>query len=1066
MIRDEFNQIEVTNDKQLLQTEFGKTQNAEFSSQQENKTPEGDLNEKYIGKTIRKETEVNVDYINKVPSHGAQTVVTSTGTATTAAAATAGTAVAASTVAVVAIATVTGISAAIHDYQYEFKSLIISSNELRYELYVYDAMLEDDEYLSFEDQESTSEDQEFDEISKAPFALHVFNQNYDATQYLWDRSTNMGVFDHLTLGDSYNIVLSENRYGGEEIYKDTFVTYVNSSIIDFTVYPYTDYVSGTFDYNLDFVDDDNSISDIVLEFYEPEFPEEIVAAFAIEKEKGYQTMSVKDDNSGALIDLNKEWGYRLSYKKGEEREIYKEDTIAFEDYAGRKSVFNNFVFDKKANFIDNSITVTLDYVDSLGWYEDFKLELTQIPIESDPTVGQDNYYSQEIPLAATTEPQTIILNEYEMYVRDEHFQYTYRLSCTYCGDLTTLKEETEPFSFTDMSGGVSEFNGFEFKKEANFLNNTFKVRIDYQDDFYAFYGFTLHLLPDGVNAQYDFTLQETNEEQTCEFNENDHYDFSFDYSYTWYLTYYKDGEEIRYQPETEEFTFTDISGGVSDFNGITFTGRYVMATGLAPVQLDYQDDFEYLSNFVLHLYGPVAPQGGTPNPFLPNRAGGSDDTPEIDDYPYVFSLEKTTKVQYINLYESQVPTSMEGEYLYALTYDYRGQAQEPVYGDSNIIFDDPDAESIVNGIEFVDGEANFNNRSFVVKLDFKDDYGYFDRFTLQVRDTANGGWVERELDKTTEPQNVVIDDWDDEEYKYPVDIVEGTLFYNLTYTSAETGDPATQYLYEEEQPLSFTNSLKSEFYGLDTSYDFTTNEYNESRLPFRFDCVNDAEYFSAPELYFTPVGNEEEILATMSFQNEVMNSEWQYGSFSPYGSFTIEDLTNGEEYGVMVAYYAKDGYNGSDQRVTRLIGNHAFTLNQKQEIYNASIANYIVAGNWEMSMSLIANGNYDLFSDGELILTTADDVVYTYDLGLTTEYTSVYLNSPKENSLSDDDLEAIFANPVSVSIRYCVLIENQSGTGYDKSETITVNCLTSYQFFVSHQLTNVEININIGGYYL
>ena len=145
MIRDEFNQIEVTNDKQLLHTEFGKTQKTEFSSQQENKLPEGDLNEKYVGKTIRKETEVNVDYINKVPSHGAQTVVTSTGTATTAAAATATTAVAASTVAVVAIATVTGISVALHDYKYEFKSLIISSNELRYELYVYDAMLKDDE---------------------------------------------------------------------------------------------------------------------------------------------------------------------------------------------------------------------------------------------------------------------------------------------------------------------------------------------------------------------------------------------------------------------------------------------------------------------------------------------------------------------------------------------------------------------------------------------------------------------------------------------------------------------------------------------------------------------------------------------------------------------------------------------------------------------------------------------------------------------------------------------------------------------------------------------------------
>ena len=133
MIRDEFNQIEVTNDKQLLHTEFGKTQKAEFSSQQENKLPEGDLNEKYVGKTIRKETEVNVDYINKVPSHGAQTVVTtSSSAAATAGAVTASAAVSVSTVAAVVIATVTGVSIALHDYLYEFESFIIMSDRLEY----------------------------------------------------------------------------------------------------------------------------------------------------------------------------------------------------------------------------------------------------------------------------------------------------------------------------------------------------------------------------------------------------------------------------------------------------------------------------------------------------------------------------------------------------------------------------------------------------------------------------------------------------------------------------------------------------------------------------------------------------------------------------------------------------------------------------------------------------------------------------------------------------------------------------------------------------------------------
>ena len=1042
MIRDEFNQIEVKNDKQLLHTEFGKTQKVEFSSQNENKLPEGDLNEKYVGKTIKKVTEVNVDYVNKVPNHGAGTVVTTSSTATTAATVTAGTAVAASTVAVVAIATVTGISVAIHDYQYEFKSLIISSNELRYELYVYDAIQKDDKYLSYEDQDSHS-NEEFDETKSAPYKLHVYNQNYDATQYLWERSTNMGVFDHLTLGDSYNIVLSENRYGGEEIFKDSFVTYVNSSIVDFELYQYTDYVEGTFDYSLDYIDDDNSISEINLEFYEVDTPNRITASFSLPKETGYQTMSASDENGNRLIDLNKEWGYRLSYSQANTKKTFKEDKVAFEDYAGRKAVFNDFIFDKTANFIDNSITVTLDYFDGMGWYEDFKLTLTQIPNEDQgANIGDEQYYSQEIPLAATTEPQTIVLNEYEMYVRESFFKYTYRLSCIYRGELTTLKEETVPFSFTDTSGGITEFYGLEFKKEANFLNNTFKVKLKYKDDFNALDSFQLHLLPDGVNAQYDFYLDKTTDEQTCTFNENDHWNFSFDYTYTYYLTYWNDYEEVRYDEDNEDFVFTDISGGVSEFNGFTFTGKYVMSTGLAPIQLSYQDDFNYLSNFVLHLFGPISSGTGDPDPLPYLADNNSGDTPLVNDYPYAINLEKTTDVQYINLYDADIPTSQEGEYLCAVTYDYRGVEQEPVELENKIEFSDPDAVSEVYGITFVNGEANFNERSFMVELDFKDDYGYFSNFTLQVRDTANGGWVERELEATTDPQKVIIDDFDYEEYKYPVDIVEGTLTYNLCYTTNETGDPSTQYLYAQEPSLSFINSLKSEFYGLETSYDFTQEEPDgEVRLPFRFDCVNDAEYFSVPELYFTPVDDETEILATIMFANEVMTNGWQYGSFSPQGDFTLEDMTNGDEYNVVVAYYAKDGYNGAEQRLTNVICAHSFTLNQKQEIYGISMQRYINGGDWQASLTVIANGDISEFTNGQIVFEDVNgEMTFIYDVTLS-EYVYVDLLNPKNRTTTEQLLDDFFDSPVNVSFKY-----SKPGS----SEIITLNCLSGFQFEISH----------------
>lgn len=1058
MFQDEFNKVEITNDKQLKKVEFGKTQSAEFTSRNDNVLPEGDMNEKYVGKTIKKVADVNVDYVNKVPNHGAQTVITGTTTATSAGAAAATTAVAASTVAVVAIATVIGISVALHDYQFDFNSFIISSNELRYELTIFDKNDEKTylEYEYYEDDPYQRSDleEEYDPLKDAPFLLRVFDGEYDVSQPVWYHSYNYGVFENLQLDHVYNITLSENRYGGETIYSDAFRTYVNTSFNDFTITGECDLEDNFFMVSMDFVDETDTYSDFSLYLFDPEMPEEINYTFALEKQSGTQSISTLDENSNPIIDFSKEWGYQFSFVSNGETVKFKDGLVTFYDWLGRKSAFNEFVFDKTANFIENSIEIQLDYENDLGWYKDFKLAFTVIPTqggEGGQSVPEEEYYTVVIPLQETTEPQEIILNEYEIYTRDSEFKYTYRLSCTYRDDEIVLDEETTPFVFTDNSGGISEFYGLEFSKEANFLTNTFKVRLNYKDDFGCFNSFQLHLFPNGVNAQYDFYLEKTTEEQTLTFNPEEHYGFSFDYEYTYYLTYYDDYEETRFpdeesSEEEEPFVFTDISGGVSEYRGITFTGQYQMSSGRAPVQLDYQDDFGYLSDFVLHVLGPIATPGDGPNPYF---ADGDDIS--VDDYPYVFALEKTTEVQYINLYESDIPTSAEGEYKYAVTYRYRGQDQDPVFSESNIVFDDPDAVSEVYGIN-ISEEANFNTRTFYVELDFQDDFGYFSNFVLQVRDTEYGGWVEKELEYTTESQPVTIDEYNYDDEIYPVDIVSSTkLSYNLVYVSAETGDPATQYFYDTEPSLSFVNSLKSEFYGLETSFDFSSTEGGyEYRLPFRFDLVNDAEYFSVPELYITAVDDEENILATIQFQNETVSNDWQFGSFSSSDqNFTIEDLTNGQEYNVVVAMYEKDGYDGAEQRVIKYSEPHSFTLDQQKQIYGASMYNYIVAGNWSIDMSLIYNGYMEMFDEGEFIIQDVEGNIHTYDLPLN-EFTSVSLSESKEGTLTEDELEFIFANPVTISIKYWTLKENEEGTGYEHDEQYTVNCLSNYQFYVSH----------------
>lgn len=1054
MFQDEFNKVEITNEKQLKRVEFGKTQAAEFTSKKENAIPEGDLNEKYVGKTIKKVTEINVDYVNKVPTHASQTVVTNSTTATSAGAAAASTAVAASTVAVVAIATVTGISAALHDYQVDFQTFLISSNELKYELTVIDKN-QSDEYLSYEESgmpynEPISEDiEEDDPLKSAPFLLRVFDDEYDEYQPVWYYQ-NSGIFDRLQLGHTYNITLTENRYGGETLFQDAFTTFTNTKFDSFSISGSCDIEDNYFEVEMQFVDETESFSDFALVLFDPENPERTSFTYPLEKQAGLQFVTTTDSDQTPLIDYTKEWGYRFSYKDNGEIVNYDEGTVSFFDWLGRESIFRELVFDKTANFIENSITVTLDYKDDFGWYEDFMLNITMIPSNSQNpdgtgSDGQDDYFTQEIPLTAINQAQKIVLDEYEIYVRDDYFKYTYSLTCNYRGVETVLAEETTPFTFTDNSGGISEFYRFVFTKEANFLDNTFKVTLDYKDDFGSYDSFKLSLFPNGVNAQYDFNLENTTEEQTLTFDPQLHYNFSFDYEYTYYLTCYYNFEEKELDSSDEFFTFTDISGGVSEYRGITFTGLYEMSTGQAPVQLDYQDDFNYLSNFVLHVSNPIVEQpGGGPNPF---RANSGEPLSE-NDYPYEIPLEKTLEVQYIELYESGIPTSAEAEFTYAVTYQYRGEEQAPVIYESKIVFDDPDATSEVTGITFVNGEANFNERSFVVELNFQDDFGYFSDFSLQIWDDTNGGWVEKELDYTTDPQTVVIDEFDEEQYVYPVDIVSGSLTYNLVYVSSETGDPAAQYFFDTPQPVSFTNSLKSEFYGLDTTFDFTelsSDTYSEYRLPFRFDMVNDAEYFSVPELYITSLNNEEEVLATISFQNETMHSNWQYGSFSPNGSFTIEELTNGDEYNVVVACYEKESYDGAEQRNIKFSEPHSFTLNQKQEICGIEMANYIVYGEWKGYATLVGNGDFTTLENGQIIFESTDDgTVLTYNLTLT-EFLEFDLLSPRERTTTEQFINDYFSYPVNITFAYK---DPTSG------ETITMDCYTNYLFQISNQLTN------------
>ena len=1028
MIRDEYNQTEVKNDQQTFKVEFGKTQKLEFSSQKDNKLPDGDLNEKYVGKTIKKTTEVNVDYVNKVPVHGTQTVVTSSASASaSAAAATASSVVAvASTVAITAVAVATGISVAIHDYQYKFSSLIISSNELRYELFVCDKKDEDSEYLSYDDTlEIEPRQLEGSEKETAPFTLRVYNDNYDSKQSIWLKEYNSGVFDHLELGDSYTIVLSENRYGGEVVFKDTFTTFANSSFIDFEIPGSADIEKSTFDVYVDFVDDKDLYSDFKVEFYDPNFMDETYATVSLEKQRGYQTVSVLNEDNYPMIELDQEWAYKFSYVEDGNEVNFKEGKAKFSDAQGRESKFNEFVFDKTANYVNNTIEVRLDYADSFNWFTAFTFKLTPYSQDGEEYFARDEI---EIPLDVTTESQIIEMETYDISVREEFYRFTYVLEGVYRGETMVFASESELFSFTDNSNGVSEFYGFVFDKTANFLSKTFDVQLNYRDDYYYYYGFKLTLLPQGVNAQYEFTLLEENTVQTLKVDESDtnYYLFSFDYEFTYTLTAYYKYDEVTLDSSDTPFKFTDISGGKSEFDHIVFDGTYDMGSGEVPVQLVYQDDFNYFTKFTLTLYSGMS----------------ADDVFEIE-------LDPVTTVQYFNAYDNDIATS-EIQYTYSLSCIYKGEEKPLLNNQGPITFNDPDAASEVHDV-VLSATANFIDRSFYVHLDYEDDFDIFDDFVLIINDTTNGGTVSRQLDKTTEDQPITIDEMDTRddgyggtEYYYPVDIVNGTITYNLTYMSYTSDDQESHQLYATDQEWSFNNSLESDLYGIESPFDFTGTSGEEINLAFRYDVINTAELIS--NLQFLINDSEGNTLAQIYYANETVNNEWQLGSLDLIDT-TIEELTDGTKYSVVIKGCLKDERTDDMDEEHEFINElHSFTFNSTVDIYGIRLYDSVVAGDYNAGLELFYGGDPEMFSDVELVL-EGNQATYTYEMEVA-KYPSINMLYPKETSFTEDEFEEFLNDgPVDVYIRYRKS-DSSSPTGF--SEQITKFCYEDFVMWVSH----------------
>ena len=983
MIReDEFTNSKSNNDSFISKSEYGNTQDSEYSD-----SGEMNLHKAAYDASLMKSqnTTKMVEDVTQGTSTAIETTVASSANAGAIAAGSVTAVVAASTVAVTALGVLTGLSVALHNYEVTLNSFIISSNQLNYNVTIIDKGMDDDGYEHWSDQNPDEE--------KLPFVMRIFNDDYDASQELFYFEQS-GTFSNLTLGQRYNIVISENKFNGQVLYEDHFITYVNSTFLNFELHEWCDLKEDILYYDMNLIDEKDILSDYKLTFYHPDAPEKIVASFDLPEETGYQSLSISGPN-GALLDLTKECGYRFSYIQDGKEIEYKKGIINFYDLSYREAKFNALEFDRTFSYKEGTMDLRLDYVDDLGWYDNFIFTLTAHYFEGDATTGDGQEYTDdyEIYLDATTETQTINVLEYEVNLDTE---YTYKLTCNYRGAQTTLEEETTKFKFTDNSGATStdpaDFN-FIFNKTANFLTDSFEVQFDYVDDFYYYYGFTLNLLPNGVNAEYAFDLTETTDVQTCTFNEQDHWNYSLDYEYSYVLSCYYQGELITLERSDELFTFTDISGAVTAWDSLSFDGTYSFPTGMAKLTLNYTDDFGYYSNFVFTLIN-------------------FDDE---DDYRE-FELEATTEEQEIDLYGADIDLN-ETWWKYKLTVNHAkqgtiileesGENEEFMWSDPYSVTD-PDSVSVT----FVNNEANFVDRTLWVQLDYRDDYDRYGDFVLTLfgrgsddeEDFINR--VDFELQKTKEPQQITVDGIDEDTGNYFVDITKYKVGYGLYWWESSWDDGTDHWLFGDEdsyEEITLKNSAKTVFNGVTSKYQAYQSTYAGSGeegcfMYMKFDYTDENNMWSNFKAYWVGV-NPDNGSTYRDVDIDLMYDREFYGWHRV--SITSESLSDGDEFedmpifdgnghDLVIVADINNPYTGEtavDQEIYRVEGTHPTFGGADREIFKAT---FTEIGAYEETYSMTVMdilyhnsdfGEYDYYVNVSFIFEDEESGdTYTYTL--------------------------------------------------------------------------------------
>ena len=870
MRRDEFNNVNVTNDKQLRGVEFGRTTNNEIFSQRENVVNQGELNsvqakdelnegvsdvrqgthhDDFTQEELKKQIQNNSSIGSESSSAGSSsaTGASSAGAAGSSAAASAGSAAAstASTVAVSASAIVvtafTVITAApiiISQATAQLMSFEVGENAVFYEIKL-DDVVENGEYK-----------------------VILSNNTYNESQPL-EAGLNHGEFFDLESNTEYTLEVEE----GSEIeikrnlLRKVFTTEEGiigvSEFRDFIFDKTADFLTNSFTIQLDYIDELDIFSDFTFTLTDIS-DSSITDSFLLDKTTEAQTIDL--NTSEVVFDLEKEYNYKLSYKENGSEIIYKEELFSFIEKEDRQSIFSGVYVNPKADLKENTFIVSLDYVDELGWLDNIILHFSDSPTKAG---GSSSSSPREYVLSKNTDEQQLSANEEGDHPGFDLAAGTYYYHISYTRNGVPMETDVQEVSFTDKDDRETVFTSATVDNKADFLERTFKVQLGFIDELGRLDNFEFHIAEADSIADIPFertySLEKSLEEQVLSADE-DPENVGFDLesgTYTCYFTYTNNGKAVSTDPVN--VTFEDVEGRSSEFYSVIIN-EADFEEKTFNVQLEFIDGLNRLDGWHLSIKD------------------------ETKDITLSYDLEETLEAQAFSAIDPETKQCFDLEhssFSYSLTYNEFGVEQK--VEDETRFLDKNGKSSTVSAPIFNtddDGFVYFNYYTGMldVTLDYKDYFDYFDDFRLVFSnvgaDPEDPGY-EIDLETTSELQSIYAGMGPE----YGVDMTVGDpINYELIYHTI--ADPDTP-ISAATGTISFTDNSVVEISDIEVgSIKYDGGSYY---VPYKLNFVDERDELGDIEIHInnSKIGDTYLVqLTDDGFTNHDM--KWQYAYFS-YG---------------------------------------------------------------------------------------------------------------------------------------------------------------------------------------